>query len=102
MIGETSKLSPFQPKGLNEEVRARLFRAVPCTRFPIHAHWFTGKLRLPEGRMLRYSHHGWSSVHERERVITVRQGLVTRERLVARGLDPTYVSVPICVAAMGP
>ena len=30
-------------------IRQRLFRAVPCTGFPIKAHWFNGRLRIAIG-----------------------------------------------------
>lgn len=67
---------------LAPELRRRLFRAVPCNGFPILAHWFNGKLRIPIGRRLVYSHHGWSHWFERERVITFSGGVVTRDREV--------------------
>ncbi len=65
-----------------EKDRDKLFRAVPARHFPVAAHWFNGVLRISCGRRLVYSHHGWSSIFERERVITLRQGKVKRDRLV--------------------
>jgi hypothetical protein len=64
------------------ELRARLLRAVPCQDFPIPADWFNGRLRIPIGRRLVYSHHGWSHWFERERVIAFKHGVVTRDREV--------------------
>ena len=63
-------------------VRARLFRAVPCEGFPIKAHWFNGRLRIAIGRRMIYSHQGWSHWFERERVISVKGGIVVRDREV--------------------
>lgn len=73
-------VSDEQP--LPAEARWRLLRAVPCSDFPIEAHWFNGRLRISIGRRLVYSHHGWSSWFERERVITLRGGMVVRDREV--------------------
>lgn len=63
-------------------IRERLFRAVPATSFPIKAQWFNGKLRIAIGRRLVYSHQGWSHWFERERIITFKGGVVTRDREV--------------------
>ena len=54
-------------------IRQRLFRAVPCTGFPIKADWFNGQLRIPIGPTLVQGFQGWSSWYTRERVITCRQ-----------------------------
>jgi hypothetical protein len=74
------EVTPFSP-----EARKSLFQAVPCQDFPIPARWFSGRLRVATGRMLIYSHHGWSSWFETERVLTVVAGEVTRDRVVNTG-----------------
>jgi hypothetical protein len=72
----------YYERPISDEVRRDLLRAASASDFPIHAHWFSGKLRIPIGRRLIYSHHGWSSWYERERVIHVRAGEVVRDREV--------------------
>lgn len=67
---------------LPPEVRAKLLRIAQCEDFPIPAHWFNGTLRIQIGRRLVYSHHGWSSWFERERVVTIAGGKVRRDREV--------------------
>jgi hypothetical protein len=67
---------------LPPELRNRLLRAALCTDFPIPADWFNGRLRIPIGRRLVYSHHGWSHWFERERVVAFERGVVTRDREV--------------------
>lgn len=67
---------------ISDDFRRRLFQATRCDGFPIPAHWFTGVIRLPIGRRLIYSHHGWSHWFERERVIHFVAGEVTRDREV--------------------
>ena len=74
MVPDEEPLTPL--------MRQRLFRAVPCTGFPIKADWFNGMLRIAIGRRLVYSHHGWSHWFERERVIRFSGGAVTRDREV--------------------
>ncbi|MGQ0671892.1 MAG: hypothetical protein ACT4N2_03300 [Hyphomicrobium sp.] len=67
---------------LPTSLRERILRALPATGFPAFAYWFNGRLRLPLGRRLVYSHHGWSSWFERERVMTFAQGVLVRDRVV--------------------
>jgi hypothetical protein len=40
------------------------------------ASWYTGELRLPQGRQLLYIHNPYQSIYEREVVFRVRAGLV--------------------------
>jgi hypothetical protein len=65
-----------------QKLRTRLLRAAKCKNFPIPALWFSGRLRIPIGRRLIYSHHGWSHWFERERVIAFVRGEVKRDREV--------------------
>lgn len=49
--------------------------------FPEHpdrvfAHWYSGTLRIPEGRRLHYVHGGYGSTFERDRLIRVERGAV--------------------------
>lgn len=37
----------------------------------VFAHWYTGTLRLPQGRRPKYVHMGYGSVHERDLLIDV-------------------------------
>ena len=65
-----------------EVLRLKLLRAASASQFPIFASWFNGRLRIQIGRRLIYSHHGWSSWFERERLMTFKQGVLARDREV--------------------
>ena len=56
----------------------------------VEAIWFSGDLRIPDGKMLEYAHMGYGSVYERDIVLTVEQGQV-RGKVV---LDNTKHTVP--------
>jgi len=49
----------------------------------VFAHWVTGELRCPEGKLLNYIHMGYASLHERD--LFFRQGELIAERLVYNG-----------------
>lgn len=46
---------------------------------PIYTDWFSGKLRIPQGRMIQYSPNGYDSRFEREVIISIDQGMVVKE-----------------------
>ena len=46
----------------------------------VFADWFTGELRIPQGKMIEYVHMGYESVYERELSIIVERGNIVRER----------------------
>jgi hypothetical protein len=42
----------------------------------VFAHWYSGALRIPQGELLKYRHMGWASVHERDLLIDVQDGVI--------------------------
>lgn len=67
---------------VSEDVRAALLQAAGRAQFPIHAHWFSGSIRISIGRRLIYSHRGWSHWFERERVMRFVAGELVRDHEV--------------------
>lgn len=48
----------------------------------VWAHWFSGTLRCPRGRMLKYVHAGYASEHEADLFIEIRRGQVVSTNLL--------------------
>jgi hypothetical protein len=44
----------------------------------VKADWFSGKLRIPKGKMTQYEHSGYDSRFERELIITIDKGNVIK------------------------
>ena len=42
----------------------------------VFAHWYSGTLRIPRGKLLRYVHGGWGSVYERDEMVPIERGVV--------------------------
>jgi hypothetical protein len=51
---------------------------------PIFAEWFTGTLRIPQGRMASYVHMGFESQYEKELMIEIGKGVVKGEKIFER------------------
>jgi hypothetical protein len=71
--GEKNRWAPYELKDLfpTQILDGRVF-----------ASWYSGELRVPEGKLLQYVHMGYGSVYERERFIQVKAGVVVSERVV--------------------
>lgn len=48
----------------------------------IKADWFSGKLRIQQGKQLRYVHYGYETFYEKEVVLTIEKGLLTGEKTI--------------------
>lgn len=48
----------------------------PDTTGPVHAIWFTGTLRVPQGRQIEYVHMGYETRYERYLILLVENGHV--------------------------
>jgi len=58
-----------------------------ATLFPgrpkkVKAEWFTGELRVPGGKCIRYVHLGYGSVYEKELLIEVQKGIVKSREVI--------------------
>lgn len=49
------------------------------------AHWYSGTIRLPQGKQLKYVHQGYGSTFERDLFLHVEQGVVVATRLQYNG-----------------
>lgn len=48
----------------------------------VKANWFSGDLRMPDGKLLQYVHMGYGSVYERELIVSVESGRIVKESTV--------------------
>ena len=48
----------------------------------LFAEWFTGELRILNGRLLEYVHSGFNSVYEQEIILTLEQGVVKETAVI--------------------
>lgn len=51
----------------------------------VFAHWFTGILRIPQGKQLRYVHIGYKSTYERDLLLDVERGVVVATQVRHNG-----------------
>ena len=52
----------------------------------VFAHWFSGRLRLPQGKLLKYVHAGFASTYERDLILRIDQGVLVSEKMRTNGV----------------
>ena len=54
----------------------------------VFADWYSGKLRVPDGKELQYVHMGYGSTYERDVIYTVKAGSIVSRRVVDNTKKP--------------
>jgi hypothetical protein len=59
----------------------------------VFAHWFSGTIRAPQGRLLKYVHGGYGSIYERDLLMKIEKGVV-RETTIRENEDSEISRTP--------
>jgi len=59
----------------------------PDQKGKVFAVWYTGRLCIPMGRLIEYVHCGYSSVFEKELIISVEKGKVVGRKIIENDSD---------------
>ncbi len=63
---------------------------------PLKAEWFTGTLRIPQGKPIRYVHMGYQTVYEVDLFLTIEAGkIIGRQMVDNRSKVPADVPAPL-------
>jgi hypothetical protein len=61
---------------LKDGAEATLESVFPGYPDRVFAHWYSGTLRIPEGKQLEYVHMGYASTYERDCFLMIEKGVV--------------------------
>ncbi len=64
---------------------ATLESVFPGFKDRVFAHWFSGRLRIPQGKRLEYVHMGYASTFERDVLLTLQNGVVLTKEIRLNG-----------------
>ena len=53
----------------------------------VFAHWYTGELRIPDGKILEYVHMGYGSIYERDLLLTIEKGVLIDTNVRQNGIS---------------
>lgn len=76
------------------------YRAVPVEwympgkKLPVFAEWYSGRLKIPQGKMTRYVHMGYGSEYERELLIEIKNGVVVARAEITNAGKNEFRSIP--------
>lgn len=51
----------------------------------VFAHWYSGTIRIPQGKMLKYLHAGFGSTYERDLILELERGVVVATHIRHNG-----------------
>jgi len=69
-------------EGGGEASLATIFPDYPDRVF---AHWYSGTIRIPQGKLLNYVHMGYSSTYERDLFLEIEKGVLKTTRVRQNG-----------------
>lgn len=67
--------------GFDDDNKTTLEDIFPGFGERVFAHWYSGELRIPIGKQIKYVHMGFGSTYEQEVFLQVRQGVVVSEKV---------------------
>jgi hypothetical protein len=70
---------------LKDGTEATLETVFPGYPDRVFAHWYSGTLRIPEGKQLEYVHMGYASTYERDRFLKIEKGVVVGSHVRQNG-----------------
>lgn len=71
---------------LEDGTEATLASIFPGFPDRVFAHWYTGTIRIPQGKMLEYVHMGYGSSYERDLLLEIERGVVVATRVQHNGV----------------
>lgn len=71
---------------LEDGSEATLATVFPSFPHRVFAHWYSGTIRVPKGRLLNYVHGGYASTYERDLLLDVERGVVIDRRVQHNGV----------------
>jgi hypothetical protein len=60
----------------------------------VFAHWFSGTIRLPMGKLLKYVHQGFASRYERDIFLKIKEGVLVSKSERHNGQDDESAHLP--------
>ena len=51
----------------------------------VFAHWYSGTIRIPQGKLLNYVHMGYSSTYERDLFLEIEKGVIKNSHVRQNG-----------------
>jgi hypothetical protein len=66
----------------------------------VFAHWYSGTIRTPQGKQLRYVHMGYGSTFERDLFLEIEHGIVLRTQVRENGTAESDAPDGYSVGAM--
>jgi hypothetical protein len=85
---------------LEDGTEASIATVFPGFYERVFAHWYSGTIRIPQGRQLKYVHMGYGSTFEQDLLLKIERGVVKDTRVRHNGTASENAPAGYQVAAM--
>jgi hypothetical protein len=85
---------------LRSGAEASIGSVFPGFEARVFAHWFSGTIRLPMGKLINYVHGGFASRYERDLLLKIDNGVLVAKTLRHNGEAPKDAKEGYTMAAM--
>ena len=75
---------------LNELIESDISLLFPGQN-EVFAHWFTGVIKVPDGKLINYVHAGFASTYEEDLLITFKKGVLDDFSTIEN--DPDMINI---------
>lgn len=80
--------------------KAHISHVFPGFEDRVFAHWYSGAIRIPEGKLIQYVHSGFSSTYERDVLLDFEDGVLLSKHVRHNGKAPKDAKEGYRIAAM--
>lgn len=70
---------------LKDGSEASLATVFPGFPDRVFAHWYSGTIRIPQGKLLEYVHMGYASTYERDLLLEIDKGVLSKSSIRHNG-----------------
>lgn len=85
---------------LKSGLDASMGSVFPGFEVRVFAHWFSGTIRLPMGKLLQYVHSGFASRYERDVFLEIESGVLAYKRECHNGKADEHAKEGYTIGAM--
>ena len=78
---------------LDDGTKATIESVFPGYPDRVFAHWYSGIVRVPQGRLLEYAHMGYESTYERDLLLTFEKGTLIKKAVRENGVSNSESTV---------
>ena len=79
---QDDKLFLIDLTGTNEQGETLRLSSLFPNKAEVFANWFSGELRIPQGKIIKFVHGGFMSIYEKDIFLELKEGVIVGQKVV--------------------